>query len=233
MRRKDNKPQRERPDSRQDARSGQQQPAQAHGRDSGRDEAFPGYPHYDQDEDIMSPGTPMERVRFDVENLTPSGQADGRRKDGPVEGPGDEDRDDPREPQREGAPEPAHNKQDDFDIGDEDYEELNQQEPRSPEDVPIQDADTDAFTEADVSDEERSLLAQSAVNADESDDVTAPLRARPDETDGDGDFLNEASGREDRPGADIDVPGSEADDRNEAIGEEDEENNYYSLDDQG
>ena len=30
-------------------------------------------------------------------------------------------------------------------------------------------------------------------------------------------------------GADLDVPGAELDDRDEDIGEEDEENNYYSL----
>ena len=30
-------------------------------------------------------------------------------------------------------------------------------------------------------------------------------------------------------GSDLDVPGSELDDENEALGEEDEENNYYSL----
>ncbi|MEP7144031.1 MAG: hypothetical protein ABI707_14210 [Ferruginibacter sp.] len=30
-------------------------------------------------------------------------------------------------------------------------------------------------------------------------------------------------------GTDLDVPGAELDDKNEAIGEEDEENNYYSL----
>jgi hypothetical protein len=32
-----------------------------------------------------------------------------------------------------------------------------------------------------------------------------------------------------RPGQDLDVPGSELDDLDERIGEEDEENNYYSL----
>ena len=31
------------------------------------------------------------------------------------------------------------------------------------------------------------------------------------------------------PGSDLDIPGAESDDFNEAIGEEDEENNYYSL----
>ncbi|MGK2861122.1 MAG: hypothetical protein ACSLE0_04275 [Chitinophagaceae bacterium] len=30
-------------------------------------------------------------------------------------------------------------------------------------------------------------------------------------------------------GSDLDVPGAELDDKNEEIGEEDEENNYYSL----
>ena len=31
------------------------------------------------------------------------------------------------------------------------------------------------------------------------------------------------------PADDLDIPGTEADDADEAIGEEDEENNYYSL----
>lgn len=38
-----------------------------------------------------------------------------------------------------------------------------------------------------------------------------------------------ASKSEDGPGDDLDIPGAELDDANEAIGEEDEENNYYSL----
>ena len=33
----------------------------------------------------------------------------------------------------------------------------------------------------------------------------------------------------DKIGEDLDIPGSELDDADEAIGEEDEENNYYSL----
>jgi hypothetical protein len=33
----------------------------------------------------------------------------------------------------------------------------------------------------------------------------------------------------DKAGYELDVPGSEIDDPNESIGEEDEENNYYSL----
>ena len=45
-----------------------------------------------------------------------------------------------------------------------------------------------------------------------------------DETDEDGELLNEENIR-----SDLDVPGSEDDDAMEDIGEEDEENNYYSL----
>lgn len=35
--------------------------------------------------------------------------------------------------------------------------------------------------------------------------------------------------QKDQAGNDLDVPGSELDDKDELIGEEDEENNYYSL----
>lgn len=40
---------------------------------------------------------------------------------------------------------------------------------------------------------------------------------------------NEKDFEEDVSGADLDIPGSEADDMSELIGSEDEENNYYSL----
>ena len=41
--------------------------------------------------------------------------------------------------------------------------------------------------------------------------------------------LNEKDFEEDMSGSDLDIPGAELDDLNEEIGEEDEENNYYSL----
>ena len=40
---------------------------------------------------------------------------------------------------------------------------------------------------------------------------------------------NEQDAEQDRFGNDLDIPGSELDDRDEEIGSEDEENNYYSL----
>ncbi|NCT75419.1 MAG: hypothetical protein GXC78_12850 [Chitinophagaceae bacterium] len=51
--------------------------------------------------------------------------------------------------------------------------------------------------------------------------------ARLDDRDADGELLNERTGLS---GRDLDVPGSEEDDADEDIGEEDEENNSYSLD---
>lgn len=50
-----------------------------------------------------------------------------------------------------------------------------------------------------------------------------------EEMDIDDDEWNEKSYDNDLIGDDLDVPGSEDDDFDEAIGEEDEENNYYSL----
>lgn len=43
------------------------------------------------------------------------------------------------------------------------------------------------------------------------------------------DQSNKIKGRIKKEGDDLDVPGSELDDADEAIGEEDEENNYYSV----
>lgn len=53
-------------------------------------------------------------------------------------------------------------------------------------------------------------------------------RAQLDDTDDDGEPLNEKSSASDQSGRDLDVPGAEDDDDNEDIGEEDEENNEFS-----
>jgi hypothetical protein len=57
-------------------------------------------------------------------------------------------------------------------------------------------------------------------------------RASLDSTDFEGEPLNEGSFGEQWSGKDLDVPGSGGDNRNEDIGEEDEENNEYSFDDE-
>jgi hypothetical protein len=84
--------------------------------------------------------------------------------------------------------------------------------------------------DGDVSAEERSTLANiDNTRADSEDEVLSEVEL--DNADDDGTPLNEKSSRRDLAGDDLDVPGSEDDDADEALGEEDEENNDYSLSD--
>jgi hypothetical protein len=76
-----------------------------------------------------------------------------------------------------------------------------------------------------VSDEEKELLQESSESMASDDDMRL-RRARLDDKDSEGERLNEA---EDVSGKDLDVPGQGDDDLMEDIGEEDEENNEYSL----
>lgn len=80
--------------------------------------------------------------------------------------------------------------------------------------------------EADVSRDERETLEQAdhMPGRDEAGLRAASL----DQTDFENEPLNEAGFGNERSGRDLDVPGAELDDRNENIGEEDEENNEYS-----
>ena len=79
-----------------------------------------------------------------------------------------------------------------------------------------------------VSDVERKLLDDSANDMPTKDEQSL-RRASLDSTDNDGEPLNERTSFNAISGSDLDVPGSEEDDQNEDIGEEDEENNPYSL----
>jgi hypothetical protein len=84
-------------------------------------------------------------------------------------------------------------------------------------------------TEADVTEEDIELLGDPDEDLDLNEDEDANRRVKLDNTDFDGDPLNEDL---DETGEDLIVPGSEDDDLLEEIGEEDEENNLYSLDEQ-
>ncbi len=86
------------------------------------------------------------------------------------------------------------------------------------------DDEMDAFN-ANVTKDERKSLRDASEKV-QTDDEAALQRARLDQVDEDGEPVNESSGLS---GNDLDVPGSEEDDDNELIGEEDEENNSYSL----
>jgi hypothetical protein len=81
---------------------------------------------------------------------------------------------------------------------------------------------------ANVSDLERKLLDDSANDMPTRDEQSL-RRASLDSTDNEGTPLNEKTSFNAVSGSDLDVPGSEEDDSNEDIGEEDEENNPYSL----
>lgn len=87
--------------------------------------------------------------------------------------------------------------------------------------------ETSPDTSAEITPQERELLDKSGRG--ESRDEANLEHASLDDEDADGEELNE---RIDVAGDDLDVPGAENDDDNEAIGEEDEENNSYSISDQ-
>lgn len=82
----------------------------------------------------------------------------------------------------------------------------------------------DKMPNADISAEERALLDA----AGEDDEERGLHRAELDDTDNDGELLNEVTSASDKSGRDLDVPGSADDDDMEDIGSEDEENNSYS-----
>lgn len=86
---------------------------------------------------------------------------------------------------------------------------------------------TETDTDSNVSLAERALLDDSIDNSLTEDNLNLK-RSALDNTDNDGEPLNERSMADDISGEDLDVPGAEEDDDNEAIGKEDEENNTYS-----
>ena len=79
--------------------------------------------------------------------------------------------------------------------------------------------------ELNVTSTERDFLQRSSESMATLDDEQLKASAL-DSTDDEGEKLNESSGMS---GNDLDVPGSEDDDADEKIGEEDEENNSYSI----
>jgi hypothetical protein len=91
----------------------------------------------------------------------------------------------------------------------------------------LEDSPVDGDHENDIDAQEKDLLDNAGHDADDN-----PMhRADLDDTDTEGELLNEKTSATDRSGSDLDVPGSEDDDEDEDIGEEDEENNSYSLKD--
>lgn len=81
--------------------------------------------------------------------------------------------------------------------------------------------------DSNVSSSEKKDLRRSANDMPGADENLR--KAALDSTDEDGTPLNEDSFDKNVTGSDLDVPGAELDDNEEKIGEEDEENNDYSL----
>lgn len=95
----------------------------------------------------------------------------------------------------------------------------------------LDDQDDDSIrmgTDADLTANDRSML-ETGDNFHSTEDENNLRRATMDNTDFEGEPLNEASFGDEQSGSDLDIPMSETDDANESIGEEDEENNAYSL----
>jgi hypothetical protein len=93
-----------------------------------------------------------------------------------------------------------------------------------------EDIDSPRGSEADVSKNERKALEDDDYMPTGDEDNLK--RASLDNTDFEGEELNEGSFGDQRSGKDLDVPGSGSDNRNEDIGEEDEQNNEYSVDEE-
>lgn len=83
-------------------------------------------------------------------------------------------------------------------------------------------------SDADVTTADKKALEQADEDMPGGDDEGL-REAGLDEEDAAGEPLNEGSLTTDVSGSDLDVPGADADDADEAVGEEDEENNDYSL----
>jgi hypothetical protein len=99
---------------------------------------------------------------------------------------------------------------------------------REEEDVFEEDDDTEIVmgTEADVTSEDLAILGDPDKDMDMSDDELVRKEGL-DDTDFDGDPLNEAAVDEDSTGDDLDMPEEDYDDPKKE--QDDEENDYYSL----
>jgi hypothetical protein len=83
-------------------------------------------------------------------------------------------------------------------------------------------------TEADVSEEEKIALQRANLDMP-TDDDNRLLRASMDNTDFEGEDLNEGSFGKQHTGSDLDIPDAVDETRTDALGQGDEENDYYSL----
>jgi hypothetical protein len=177
--------------------------------EQGDERKYPGYPHYPSKEDITNPDNNNGKLPVNEDYITLP-----------------ETRDIPE--QGDIVPAPLDG------IGDITISSADEEDLVSGDSLDALSDDDEVKivmgTEADVTAEDLQLLGAIDGDMDAGEDEDTPSAKWLDDTDTDGEPLNEQSGHSiASTGEDLDVPGSEADDANENIGEEDEENNYYSL----
>ena len=202
--------------------------------DNKTDQDFPGYPHYPAKEDIMDQRTDSHRVDMDIENMSNARNMTGvSQRFGSEQAPGN-------------ANENNHTQvrpEDDFsDINprtEVSKDELASTASRNAEigipqnvenddltaPIPGTDLDDDD-TDANVTREERMALETVAYP---TDDETNLRRASLDNTDFDGDELNEGSFGDVLSSAELDIPEETDETDTTSLGQGDEENKYYSL----
>lgn len=88
--------------------------------------------------------------------------------------------------------------------------------------------DIEMGTTADISDDDKRTLQRGDDNLSTNDDERL-RKAALDDTDFEGEKLNEGSFGEDRSGADLDIPESSDESKSDAMNQGDEENDFYSL----
>lgn len=175
--------------------------------DEKTDQDFPGYPHYPAKEDIMDQRTESHRVDVDVESLSNARNLTGvSQRFAPANG--------------EAGGAAVNNEMGGLDG--------TRDEIGTPQNVENDDLGMREGTEADVSDDERRALDDASFNRTTNDEDN--LRsASLDNTDFDGEKLNEESFGELRTGVDLDIPEETDETETESMGQGDEENKYYSL----
>lgn len=202
--------------------------------DEKTDQDFPGYPHYPAKEDIMDQRTDSHRVDMDVEDLSNSRNRTGVSQ---------RFASDNSQEQRNGGTSPQQGTEDDFsdinprtEVTRDNMEQTGSRlaEIGIPQNVENADLDRDrpgtdldaVSTEADVTPEERAALGNMYMPTDDEENLG---RARLDNTDFDGEELNEDSFGEVLSSADLDIPDETDETFTTSMGQGDEENKYYSL----
>ena len=202
--------------------------------DEKTDQDFPGYPHYPAKEDIMDQRTDSHRVDMDVENMSNARNLTGVSQRFASDNTADNKRDiKPSQP----IPQDDFadlNPRTEFTNRDLSVTDTRNAEIGTPQNVenddltaplPGTDLDDDD-TDANVTREERMALETVAYPTNDEENLR---RASLDNTDFDGDELNEGSFGDVLSSAELDIPDETDETNTTAMGQGDEENKYYSL----